>query len=1258
MSSQVAAMYVKLTADIGEFEKKMASAENRFDKVGQNLVKTGKSMIKAITLPLVGAGVAILKMSSDFDQAMRNVNSVLLLGEDQFESMYDSVLKFSMTTRAGAVEVAEAMLQISQAGFRGDEAFELMTLSSRAAGAAFTSADDMARLLIMSIRAYGMEVDDATGLTDLFIYAMQSGAGSVTEMANSFAYVIPTAAMAGVAIEEAVAALAVMHKGGLSTSESVTALNNMLLKLIKPSEKLTRIFNEAGYESATAAISVLGLSGTMKLLQLKTGGSIEQLAAMFPHIRALRGALMLTADGATALGDAFVDLKANSEGAMESARNQQYKSLQSQLLLLKGAVEVVAIVIGSVFLPLLVKLAEQWIPRLIFWIEHLNEEGIKQVVMYAAVAAAIGPVIFVVGKIVLGIKTFIIMLKGLAQTALLTGEVLSTVFSVGKTAVLAFAKAGGAAIQGIEMLLMRNIPAAANAATVAAAGPIATFGAIATVAGVLSLAIGAVAIAGYNLKTTWDKLVAGGEEVRGAFNKMLRDMQKEGKTAAEIADEYTAALARQEERMISLGPTAELLVGPYAKLTGKMSASMKVLNAVLAQTSASYENYKKAAYDAGIKPTELLSKAAYKEAIAMEVVAGEVSTLAENTEWWAAVQAQATAEAESTANALASDEAIAALLKAQFERLSAQLELTASSMEAAGVAADVQRSTMDKLLISMDRTSEAEIRFRNQTELVAKAFGEGLITMGTYVTMLDQIEIGVFSLSPIYERWITNSLEAAAATKILNEKSIELIETARGEGILTLEESARLTEELAGSTMVMTEAMTNHLKAELKAIETAKEYNDLMIARGKLFSDALGSDLANLIQQNGQFVTVQASSVEQINDTTIAAFKASEAFGKWQEALKEQAENSDDDQMLKLGAAVASTHNAYLKAAEGAGLLNEALTEGYSFTSDLTEEIRDNMVNALFEQAKAADAPIESLILLAAATGEWDEAQVSAALKAAAMNEQIAIMGKRIADGSLSVESAIVLLDQLWEDMSATPPEQAFDVKVNMPDPLDPRWMADYLGVEEDDGPFAELEASGVAAGQKMQEDALEAVQAIKNTFTKENWYGVGENIHLRVANGFSEKQRLAKEALASGNAAGVEMEKVDWESFGYAAATGVIIGWQSAGVAQVMASGIVEAIEEAKAAAQTESPSKKMAWIGSMMAKGLEQGWNETVGGVQSAFDNDVSTMVGGPNNIDNSNNSRTTQEDHYHLHVEGERPRESLIQDYQLLRASRIGG
>lgn len=1183
LGRQIASLYVKLTADITDFEKKMARAERKLDGAARGWHTAGNLLLKGLTLPIAAAGVAILKVSSDFDQAMRNVNSVLLLNERQFESFYTTVANFSMTTRSSAVEVANAFLNVAQAGFRGKEAFELASFASHAAGAAFTEADDMARLLITSIRAFNLEAKDAAMITDLFVYAMQSGAGDVTDMANSFARVAASANMAGLSLPETTGALTVLGRSGLSTAEAVTSLNNMLLKLMQPTEAMTELFQRAGYASVQAALETLGFSGVLKLLAEESKGNIGVMASLFSRIRALRGALILTADGGEILADTLKDIGENAKGALESAREQQYKSLESHMLKLKGVAEVLAITLGERLLRALAQLAETVIPKLVAWVMSLTDKQVKWVWAIGVSLAALGPLVKLIGTF-FSVGSMAIKIVHNLVTSF---EILSSALNISRVALVAW----GNALQIKVLTVLARMPSAigpfassllkaknlmgagsVSAYVQAMEGVAATMGGAALAAGTLVAGLAIVAAGFLKLKKMYNE---GQAQVADAWYAWSKEQQAAGKSAIDIAVAYKKVLHGIGDVSERFEPGSyEALVGSFVNLFHDQEMAAEELNKVLAATADGYDRYRRAATIAGIKTKDFFTMAQFDQIAGtmdftsdwnLDELLAQIEEINQGVDDQAELWDALSEEAE----------------KARLEAFSRQLEMTQKYMEEFGHSTQKQTSVIDELNIMMGEASEESVKMRNQTDLVAKAFAAGLIPMEKYRELVFNATSGTLELSEAEERYLVT---------------------------------------------------------QLASIEAAIAYNELMEKRGDLFTEALGSDLAKLIEQHGQLVTVQASSVEETNAATIAALKAGIAYDKWQEALSEQVADPGN---AELTLAALEAHNAYLAAADSAGELNNALRAGGTYTADMSKKVKQELMSALYEQADAAGASMESLVLLAAATGEWGEAEIAAALKTAALNEKIQILGEKIASGEISVRTATDAVNQLWEDMAEAPADQAFEVKLDLPEPMTPEEIADMMGFKGviDETAFEPVETQVESTTTNMIDNIEDTFLKIEDRMTEYDWEALSALAVVRMSQGYTDvpaEQKLETQVANTTQEVEAQWNSEEnvgrWYGMGSNLAEGILSGWDASWptVSQRILGNIESLMRQAEAAGDIHSPSRRTAFIGRMLGEGLFTGFNETmpsvIAGMTSSMEAIMAEMAGARVQTPAPNNYTTT--------------------------------
>ena len=72
-----ASLYVKIGADITEFEKKMASVSTKVANVGKKITAAGKKMTLGFTVPLAALSTAAFKASTDINKSLGNVSTLL-----------------------------------------------------------------------------------------------------------------------------------------------------------------------------------------------------------------------------------------------------------------------------------------------------------------------------------------------------------------------------------------------------------------------------------------------------------------------------------------------------------------------------------------------------------------------------------------------------------------------------------------------------------------------------------------------------------------------------------------------------------------------------------------------------------------------------------------------------------------------------------------------------------------------------------------------------------------------------------------------------------------------------------------------------------------------------------------------------------------------------------------------------------------------------------------------------------------------------
>lgn len=339
--------YIKFRGNFAQLSSQLAAqlAPTRLNKMG----KLGGAALGAGVV--VAAGAAAVKLSADFEKAMRNVNSIAQLPEKQFKKLNSQVLDLAGKTAQAPQTLAEGLYDLVSSGFDAKESIDILEKSARAATAGLTDTATSTKVVASVLNAYRQPAAKAGKVSDILFRTVDRGVITFEELASTLGQTTPLAAQLKVPLEEVGAAIATMTKQGLSGAEANTRLRGILVQMVKPTEGLNAAFKELNVESGEDLIKQTGsIQKALVALIGTTDGSKEAVGEMFTNQRALIGALALTGQNAKAAAKDLTGMK-DASGATALALSQQSKSLNFQFQKLSASIQALAIRFGTVLLP-------------------------------------------------------------------------------------------------------------------------------------------------------------------------------------------------------------------------------------------------------------------------------------------------------------------------------------------------------------------------------------------------------------------------------------------------------------------------------------------------------------------------------------------------------------------------------------------------------------------------------------------------------------------------------------------------------------------------------------------------------------------------------------------------------------------------------------------------------------------------------------------------------------------------------------------
>lgn len=424
MATDVGSAVGYLDLDISGFLAGLRSAQSEADtaskniatKIGNNLQSAGKSMTsagstltKTVTTPVLGLGTAAVKVTSDFESAMSKVSAISGATGGDLDALNKKAQEMGAKTKFSATESAEAFTYMAMAGWKTEDMLDgidgIMSLAA-ADGLDLATTSD---IVTDALTAFGLSASDSGHFADVLAKASSNANTNVSMLGESFKYAAPVAGALGYSAEDTAIALGLMANAGIKGSQGGTALRGSLTRLIKPTDDAAALMEQYGLSMTNADGSMKSLGEVMNMLRDKLGGLTEaeqaQVAAQIFGQEAMSGMLAIinASDSDYAkLTDAIYD----ADGAAQQMADTMLDNLSGQLTLLKSALEGLAIQFGEILMPY-IKQFVTWLQNLTQKLQELTPEQKEQIVKWAAIAAAIGPVLMILGKLTSSVGSII-----------------------------------------------------------------------------------------------------------------------------------------------------------------------------------------------------------------------------------------------------------------------------------------------------------------------------------------------------------------------------------------------------------------------------------------------------------------------------------------------------------------------------------------------------------------------------------------------------------------------------------------------------------------------------------------------------------------------------------------------------------------------------------------------------------------------------------------------------------------------------------
>ncbi len=451
----------QLKASRAIFEKATKKMAKSFDKVGKKIAQVGKSLTTKLTAPLLGISVVAGKVTSEFDDSLTKIISLVGQSSDQVAKWREQILLLGPAVGKGPGELADGLFFVTSAGFRGAEAMDTLTQSAKASAAGLGETSVIADAATSAINAFGKENLSAGKAIGILVGTVRDGKLEAAALAASLGDVIPIAAELGVSFDQVGAAIAAMTQLSGNATKAVTGLRGVLNAILKPQPAAIKGFKDMGFSIESVRDTLKKPDGLIRVLtELKaaTESTSVELVSIFPDIEGLAAVLSLVGRNAEKTREIFANLRKDGVQTLDKAFNDVSTSSGFLFRQMMSQITASMIRLGDVLLPVVLPLVRKFTTALgeaATAFSKLDARTKAWIVVLTGVAIAAGPVLVSIGLMTVGI-----------------GILISGLGILGGVAIGAFAKFVGAikiaaSAVGIFVATAATIPGAIVIALVA-----------------------------------------------------------------------------------------------------------------------------------------------------------------------------------------------------------------------------------------------------------------------------------------------------------------------------------------------------------------------------------------------------------------------------------------------------------------------------------------------------------------------------------------------------------------------------------------------------------------------------------------------------------------------------------------------------------------------------------------------------------------------------------------------------------------------
>lgn len=384
-------------------------------KIGDSIGNTGRKMTMGLTIPILAAAGASVKLSTDANRSLASIGTLIPGQRDKLETYRKELDSLAVSSATAFVELSDGLYQSISALGDGAQAMTTLKVANKGAKAGLASTKDAISLISGVAKGYNDVSDQMIEKTsDLAFTTVRLGVTTFPELAASMGKVTPIASVLGVSVEELFGHMATLTGVTGETAEVSTQLASIMGRLLKGGDGLDQVYKKLGAKSGQDLIDKTGgLQQALLAMKGAVGGSTAAFSKLLGRKEAILAGLTLTGVQAE---NAKVKINAmkNAIGATDAAYREQTDGINKGEFQFKKFIETLKSLgraIGDKIIPILSRWGEKFSP-IIDKIIQMDDATLEMYMKIAGAVAVVGPALMVFGKLFTVISGLVGVISG------------------------------------------------------------------------------------------------------------------------------------------------------------------------------------------------------------------------------------------------------------------------------------------------------------------------------------------------------------------------------------------------------------------------------------------------------------------------------------------------------------------------------------------------------------------------------------------------------------------------------------------------------------------------------------------------------------------------------------------------------------------------------------------------------------------------------------------------------------------------------